>query len=112
MLNGAVAPNRIQHSTFNTYHSPVLFLLAFFASAFGAIVGSFLNVVIHRYPKEESIVFPPSHCPRCDAPIRWYDNVPLLSFAILLGRCRACRQPISWRYPLVELANALFYLAI
>ena len=87
-------------------------LLATFATAFGAIVGSFLNVVIHRYPREESIVFPPSHCPRCDAPIRWYDNVPLLSFLILRGRCRACRQPISWRYPLVELANALFYLAI
>lgn len=76
------------------------------------MIGSFLNVVIHRYPREESIVFPPSHCPACDAPIRWFDNVPLLSFAILLGRCRACRQPISWRYPLVELANALFYLAI
>jgi leader peptidase (prepilin peptidase) / N-methyltransferase len=87
-------------------------LLALFAFVFGAIVGSFLNVVIHRYPREESIVFPPSHCPRCDAPIRRYDNVPLLSFAILRGRCRACREPISWRYPLVELANALFYLAV
>ena len=87
-------------------------LLATFAFLFGAIVGSFLNVVIHRYPREESIVFPPSHCPRCDAPIRWYDNIPILSYAGLLGRCRACRQPISWRYPLVELANALFYLAI
>jgi len=90
----------------------VLFLLATFATSFGAIVGSFLNVVIHRYPREESIVFPPSHCPACDAPIHWYDNVPLLSFVVLLGRCRACREPISWRYPLVELANALFYLAI
>ena len=87
-------------------------LLATFATILGAIVGSFLNVVIHRYPREESIVFPPSHCPHCDVPINWYDNVPVLSFLILLGRCRACRQPISWRYPLVELANALFYLAI
>src|SRR5437667_1020344 len=87
-------------------------LLGIYAFAIGAIVGSFLNVVIHRYPREESIVFPPSHCPECDAAIRWYDNVPLLSFALLLGRCRACRKPISWRYPLVELANALFYLAI
>ena len=86
--------------------------LAIFAFALGAIVGSFLNVVIHRYPREESIVFPPSHCPECDAAIRWYDNVPVLSFAVLGGRCRACREPISWRYPLVELANALFYLAI
>ncbi len=87
-------------------------LLATFATILGAIVGSFLNVVIHRYPREESIVVPPSHCPRCDARIRWYDNIPLLSFAVLMGRCRACRERISWRYPLVELANALFYLAI
>jgi leader peptidase (prepilin peptidase)/N-methyltransferase len=86
--------------------------LPFFAFALGAIVGSFLNVIIHRYPREESIVFPPSHCPHCNAPIRWYDNVPILSYAVLRGRCRACRGTISPRYPLVELANALFYLAI
>lgn len=89
-----------------------LALLAFFAFALGAIVGSFLNVVIHRYPLEQSIVFPPSHCPECRTPIRWYDNVPLLSYLVLRGRCRSCRAPISPRYPLVELANALFYLAI
>ncbi|HXG57549.1 MAG TPA: prepilin peptidase [Thermoanaerobaculia bacterium] len=83
-----------------------------YAFAIGAIVGSFLNVVIHRYPREESIVFPPSHCPSCDAKIRAWDNIPLLSFAILRGRCRTCRSPIPLRYPLVELANALFYLAI
>jgi leader peptidase (prepilin peptidase) / N-methyltransferase len=87
-------------------------LLAAFAFALGAIVGSFLNVVIHRYPLEESIVFPASHCPYCKAPIRWYDNIPLLSYAVLRARCRACRMPISARYPLVELANALFYLAL
>ena len=87
-------------------------LLALFAFAFGAIVGSFLNVVIHRYPREESIVFPPSHCPRCNVRIAWYDNVPIVSYLILLARCRSCRMPISPRYPLVELANALFYLAI
>jgi leader peptidase (prepilin peptidase)/N-methyltransferase len=91
-------------STFN--------LLTFFAFALGAIVGSFLNVVIHRYPLEESIVFPPSRCPKCAARIRWYDNVPILAYLWLLGRCRDCRAPISPRYPLVELANALFYLAI
>jgi leader peptidase (prepilin peptidase)/N-methyltransferase len=78
----------------------------------GAIVGSFLNVVIHRYPIEESIVFPPSRCPECRARIRWFDNVPILSYVWLRGRCRDCRAPISPRYPLVELANALFYLAI
>jgi leader peptidase (prepilin peptidase)/N-methyltransferase len=86
-------------------------LLALFALALGAIVGSFLNVVIHRYPREESIVFPASHCPRCNVLIRWYDNIPVLSYLILLGRCRTCRMPIAPRYPLVELANALFYLA-
>jgi leader peptidase (prepilin peptidase)/N-methyltransferase len=86
-------------------------LLGFYAFAIGAIVGSFLNVVIHRYPREESIVFPGSHCPHCSAAIRWYDNVPILSFAVLRGRCRACGAGIAWRYPLVELANALFYLA-
>jgi len=87
-------------------------LLGFYAFAIGAIVGSFLNVVIHRYPREESIVFPGSHCPRCDAAIRWYDNIPVLSFIVLRGRCRACGAGIAWRYPLVELANALFYLAV
>lgn len=87
-------------------------LLSVFAFAFGAIVGSFLNVVIHRYPLEESIVFPASHCPDCKAPIRWFDNVPIAAWLWLRGRCRDCRQPISPRYPLVELANALFYLAV
>jgi leader peptidase (prepilin peptidase)/N-methyltransferase len=86
-------------------------LLGFYAFALGAIVGSFLNVVIHRYPREESIVFPGSHCPHCNAAIRWYDNIPILSFLFLRGRCRACGARIAWRYPLVELANALFYLA-
>jgi leader peptidase (prepilin peptidase)/N-methyltransferase len=87
-------------------------LLAFYAFATGAIVGSFLNVVIHRYPREESIVFPASHCPHCNTAIKWYDNIPVLSFLILRAKCRACGGPISWRYPLVELANGLFYLAI
>ena len=87
-------------------------LFASAAFALGAIVGSFLNVVIHRYPLEQSIIRPPSHCPHCAAQIKPYDNIPILSWLILLGRCRACRGPISARYPLVELANALFYLAI
>jgi len=90
----------------------VTLLLGFYAFAIGAIVGSFLNVVIQRYPREESIVFPGSHCPHCNAAIRWYDNIPILSFAVLRGRCRACGACIAWRYPLVELANALFYLAL
>ncbi|HEX8172807.1 MAG TPA: prepilin peptidase [Thermoanaerobaculia bacterium] len=82
------------------------------AFAMGAIVGSFLNVVIHRYPREESVVFPPSRCPHCSARIRPWDNVPILAWLWLGGRCRDCRGPISARYPLVELANALFYVAI
>ena len=82
------------------------------AFGLGGIVGSFLNVVIHRYPREQSIVFPPSSCPHCRAKIKPYDNIPILSYLLLLGRCRACREPISPRYPLVELANALFWLAI
>jgi leader peptidase (prepilin peptidase)/N-methyltransferase len=88
----------------------LLFLIT--VTALGAIVGSFLNVVIHRYPLGESIVFPASHCPHCQTVIKPWDNIPVLSWLILLGRCRACRGPISPRYPLVELANALFYLAI
>lgn len=83
-----------------------------FVFALGAIVGSFLNVVIHRYPREESIVFPSSHCPDCGTSIKPWDNVPILSYLLLLGRCRACRTWITPRYPLVEAANGLFYLAI
>jgi leader peptidase (prepilin peptidase)/N-methyltransferase len=77
---------------------------------FGLIVGSFLNVCIARIPLESSIISPPSHCPRCNTPIRWYDNIPLVSFAVLRGRCRTCAQRISWRYPLVELLNGLLFL--
>lgn len=73
-----------------------------FVVALAALLGSFLNVCISRLPRGESIVSPPSHCPRCQAPIRYYDNVPLVSFVILGGRCRECLEPISWRYPLVE----------
>jgi leader peptidase (prepilin peptidase)/N-methyltransferase len=82
------------------------------AFGLGAIIGSFLNVVIHRYPREESIVFPPSRCPHCATEIKPYDNVPILAWLWLGGKCRACRGPIDVRYPLVELANALFYVAI
>lgn len=87
-------------------------LFAFTAFVLGAIIGSFLNVVIHRYPREESIVFPPSRCPHCGTRIKPWDNVPILAWLWLRGRCRACRGPIDARYPLVELANALFYVAI
>lgn len=78
----------------------------------GAIIGSFLNVVIHRLPLEESIVFPNSRCPSCTTAIKSYDNIPIVSWLILRGRCRACSSPISARYPLVELLTALLFGAV
>ncbi len=83
-----------------------------FIAALGAIIGSFLNVVIHRLPREESIVFPNSRCPSCGTAIRAYDNIPVVSYLILRGRCRACSAPISARYPAVEAFTALLYLAV
>lgn len=79
---------------------------------FGAIIGSFLNVVIHRVPREESIVFPNSRCPSCGATIAFYDNIPIISYALLGGKCRSCRTPISLRYPTVELLTALSWVAV
>ena len=73
------------------------------AAAYGLVVGSFLNVVIHRLPRGESLVHPPSRCPGCGARVRWFDNVPVLSYVLLGGRCRSCRRWISPRYPAVEL---------
>jgi leader peptidase (prepilin peptidase)/N-methyltransferase len=83
------------------------------ALALGAAFGSFANVVIHRLPRELSIAYPPSACPNpeCGHPIRWYDNVPVLSYLLLRGRCRDCRTPISVRYPLIELTTAVLSLA-
>jgi leader peptidase (prepilin peptidase)/N-methyltransferase len=77
------------------------------AFVLGLMLGSFLNVCIARLPKDESIIWPASRCPKCLVPIKFYDNIPLLSFLVLGGRCRACREPISLKYPLVELFTAL-----
>jgi leader peptidase (prepilin peptidase)/N-methyltransferase len=77
----------------------------------GLAIGSFLNVVIHRLPRRESIVTPASRCPQCLAALAWHDNVPLLSYLTLAGRCRACRTRISVRYPLVELTTAVVFVA-
>lgn len=82
------------------------------SAALGAIIGSFLNVVIHRLPRGESIVFPNSRCPSCDTAIRPYDNVPVLSYLLLRGRCRACGAAISARYPAVEALTALLFAAV
>jgi len=89
--------------------SPVFEVGAF---ALGTIVGSFANVCIHRIPLGQSVVSPPSRCPRCDALIRPWDNVPVLSYLLLRGRCRRCHAPISARYPLVEAANGALWLAV
>ena len=77
----------------------------------GLPIGSFLNVVIWRLPREENIAFPPSHCPACDGKIKPYDNIPVVSYLILGGKCRSCGAPISIRYPLVELLTALLFAA-
>lgn len=79
------------------------------ACVFGLLFGSFLNVCIARLPYGESIVKPRSHCPNCEHPIRWYDNIPILSWLILRARCRDCGHTVSWQYPAVELATGLWF---
>jgi len=89
-------------------------MLTLISIILGAIVGSFLNVCISRLPKEESIVRPGSHCPKCKTPIQYYDNIPLLSYLLLRGKCRYCQASISIQYPIVEAITALssFFLFI
>jgi leader peptidase (prepilin peptidase)/N-methyltransferase len=82
-------------------------MLTVFSIIFGAIVGSFLNVCIIRLPKEESIITPGSHCPHCNHPIMFYDNIPLISYLLLGGKCRYCKRSISAQYPLVEGITAI-----
>ena len=86
--------------------------LAGFCFVLGLIIGSFLNVVIWRVPRGESVVSPPSHCPRCDAPIKPFDNVPVLSWLLLRGACRNCGERISARYPAVELLTGAVFAAM
>ncbi len=78
----------------------------------GLILGSFLNVLIYRIPRGLSIVKPRSFCPHCNSKIRWYDNIPVISFVILLGKCRNCKKPISIRYPIVEIITSLSLLLV
>src|SRR5215510_10705480 len=82
------------------------------AGVFGAVIGSFLNVVIHRVPLEESIVFPNSRCPSCGAAIAFYDNIPVLSYIVLRAKSRHCKAHISFRYPAVELLTAALFVAV
>jgi leader peptidase (prepilin peptidase)/N-methyltransferase len=77
---------------------------------FGLMIGSFLNVCIARVPRGESVVSPGSHCPKCNTPIQWYDNIPVLSYLALGAKCRACRAPISVRYPFVEITTAVAFV--
>jgi leader peptidase (prepilin peptidase)/N-methyltransferase len=85
-------------------------VLRVLAAAFGLIIGSFLNVVVHRVPRGESVVTPRSRCPSCGRLIRWYENVPVLSFVFLRARCAGCSSRISWRYPALEAATGLLFL--
>jgi len=87
-------------------------LIAAVAGVFGLVVGSFLNVVVHRVPRSESVVHPASHCPACSAPVRPRHNVPVLGWLLLRGRCADCREPISVRYPLVELGTGVLFAAV
>lgn len=77
----------------------------------GLCIGSFLNVVIYRVPLGMSVVYPPSHCPKCDYKLKWYDNIPVISYCMLGGKCRGCGEHISFRYTVVELANMILWLA-
>lgn len=86
--------------------------MSFVIFLFGAIVGSFLNVCIYRLPRDKSIVVPNSFCPSCEKPIKYYDNIPILSYILLQGRCRNCNTKISKIYPLVELITALLFLLL
>ena len=87
-------------------------LIAAWLFLIGGAVGSFLNVVVYRLPAGKSLVYPGSHCPRCNHPIRWYDNVPILGWIVLRGRCRDCGGRISVRYPTIEAITAAMFLAV
>lgn len=92
--------------------NPLFALFSVFLGLLGLIIGSFLNVVIARVPRGESIVFPGSHCPKCGHELPWYENVPVFSWVLLRGRCSSCKAPISPRYVVVELLTAVLYLGL
>jgi leader peptidase (prepilin peptidase)/N-methyltransferase len=86
-------------------------MMLFLIFVAGLLIGSFLNVCIYRLPRRKSIVFPASHCPQCEAPVRPWDNIPILSFIALRGKCRTCGATIHWRYPVVELLGGALFLS-
>ena len=92
--------------------SNLAIVLPIAAAVLGACIGSFLNVVAWRLPRQESVVLPPSHCPRCGTQLKWFENVPVVGWMGLRGRCRHCGAPISVRYPLVELLTAGLWVAV
>ena len=94
------------------WDSPLLAFWMVFVFFMGLCVGSFLNVCIWRIPRNESIVFPPSHCPKCDHELSWFENIPLLSWVFLRGKCRNCSNPITIRYFLVELLTGFLFLGV
>lgn len=87
-------------------------LFPWMAGVLGLVLGSFYTVCVHRYLTEQSIVFPGSHCPHCKGKLRWWENIPLLSWILLRGRCARCKAPISWRYPLMEALSCAWAVAI
>ena len=87
-------------------------IMVVYSALLGLILGSFVNVCIYRIPLKKSIVFPPSSCPNCGEKIRFYDNIPLISYVLLLGKCRHCRNPLAWHYPFVEAVTGLLSLAL
>ncbi|HBE44072.1 MAG TPA: prepilin peptidase [Deltaproteobacteria bacterium] len=86
--------------------------LKIFVFLLGSVIGSFLNVCIFRIPREKSIIHPPSFCPQCEKPIKFYDNIPIVSYVLLKGRCRSCGVKIPFRYPFVEFITALLFLIL
>ncbi len=90
----------------------ITILTALLVFIFGTMIGSFLNVVIYRIPKGENIAFPASHCQSCKTPLRWYHNIPILSWLFLKGQCAFCQAPIAKQYPMVELLTGLIFLAL
>ena len=91
-----------------TYFAVCYYILA---GLLGVVIGSFLNVVIYRLPEKMNLSFPPSHCPKCNYKLKWYDNIPILSYIMLGGKCRNCKTHISFRYTIVEAANMILWLA-